>query len=177
MTSRAGLAAVAALLAISCTSTSIGVTAPSAVKCQVAVENSISTNVPSGGASGTLALSTNRDCTWTVTSNAAWAQLGGDATGQGNATVNYKVLANPDAIVRRATIEVNNTQVALTQDGAPCRFTVAPANAGLPAGGGSVTVNVDTLNGCAWSAVSDAPWLTIAGTANGTASGATSTCS
>src|SRR4051794_1193831 len=168
---RAGLAATLALLAISCTSTSIGVTAPSAVKCQVSVENSISTNVPSAGGTGTLELATNRDCTWTVTSNAAWAQLGGEASGQGSATVSYKVLANPDAIVRRATIEVNNTQVALTQDAAPCRFTVAPANAGVPAGGGSVTVNVDTLNGCAWSAVSDASWLTMAGTVNGAASG------
>ncbi|MBW8862309.1 MAG: BACON domain-containing protein, partial [Acidobacteria bacterium] len=110
---RAGLAATLALLAISCTSTSIGVTAPSAVKCQVSVENSISTNVPSAGGTGTLELATNRDCTWTVSSNAAWAQLGGEASGQGSATVSYKVLANPDAIVRRATIEVNNTQVAL----------------------------------------------------------------
>ena len=168
---RAGVAAVLALLTLSCTSTSIGVTAPSAVKCQVSVENSLSTNVPSAGATGTLELTTNRDCTWSVTSNAAWAQLGGEASGQGSATVSYKVLANPDAIVRRATIEVNNTQVALTQDGAPCRFTVAPANAAVPAGGGSVSVNVDTLNGCAWTAVSDSAWLTMASTATGTTSG------
>jgi hypothetical protein len=168
---RAGVAAVLALLTLSCTSTSIGVTAPTAVKCQVSVENSLSTNVPSAGAAGTLELTTNRDCTWSVTSSAAWTQLGGEASGQGSATVSYKVLANPDAIVRRATIEVNNTQVALTQDGAPCRFTVAPANAAVPAGGGSVTVNVDTLNGCAWSAISDSPWLTMASTASGTTSG------
>jgi len=110
---RAGIAAVLALLTLSCTSTSIGTTAPSTVKCQVTVENSLSTNVPSAGAAGTLELTTNRDCTWSVTSNAAWTQLGGDTSGQGSATVSYKVLPNPDAIVRRATIDVNNTQVGL----------------------------------------------------------------
>src|SRR5262250_2347529 len=98
---RAVLAATLPLFALSCTSSSIGVTAPSAAKCQVSVQNSITASVAAAGATGTLTLTTNRECSWTVTSNAAWAQLSTDSSGQGNATVTYKVLANPDAITRR----------------------------------------------------------------------------
>ena len=130
----------APLHALSCSSSSIDLTSPSAVKCQVSVENSFSTSVPPAGASGTLTISTTRDCTWSASSNAAWAQLTGDTSGQGPASLAYRVLANPDAIVRKAVLEVNNTQVSVTQDAAPCRYGVTPANAAVPAAGGSVTV-------------------------------------
>src|SRR5437764_500223 len=108
---RAGLAAAFALLTVGCTSSSINVTEPTAEKCQVSVVNSISTNVPAAGTTGSLEVSTTRDCTWSVTSNAAWAQIATDASGQGSATVRYTVMPNPDAILRRAILEVNNTQV------------------------------------------------------------------
>src|SRR2546423_3891858 len=166
---RAALAAVFALLTVGCTSSSINVTAPSADKCQVSVVNSITTNVPSAGTNGSLEVSTTRDCTWSVSSNAAWAQIATDASGQGSATVRYIVMANPDAILRRATLEVNNTQVSLTQDAAPCRFSVAPSNTAVSASGGTIPVTIDTLNGCAWNATSDAAWLTIVGAASGSA--------
>src|SRR5262249_4062851 len=139
-------------------------------KCQVSVANSITSNVASEGAAGTLTLTTNRDCSWSVTSNAAWAQLPADASGQGSATVDYKVMANPDAILRRAILEVNNTQLTVTQDAALCRFSVSPQSATVPAIGGSVTVALATLNGCTWTAASDASWLTVASAASGTGS-------
>ncbi|HMF94490.1 MAG TPA: BACON domain-containing carbohydrate-binding protein [Vicinamibacterales bacterium] len=164
------LAIAISLLALSCTTTTTGVTAPSAAKCQVSVQNSITTNVAPAGATGTLAVSTNRECSWSVTSNASWAELSDNASGQGDATVPYKVLANPDAIVRRAILDVNNTQLMVTQDPAPCRFSASPSNAAVPVNGGSITIALDTLNGCPWTAVSDAAWLTIAGPASGTGS-------
>jgi len=113
-----------ALVTLSCSSSSIDLTSPTAVKCQVSVENSVSNTVPSAGTTGTLAVNTTRDCTWSASSNAAWTQLTGETTGQGSGSVAYKVLANPDAAQRRAVLEVNNTQVALTQEAAPCRYTV-----------------------------------------------------
>src|SRR5437762_1907371 len=160
-----------ALLMLCCSKSSIDLTSPTAVKCQVSVENSLSTNVPSAGVSGTLAVTTTRDCTWSATSNAAWAQLTGETTGQGSGNVGYRVLANPDAAQRRAVLEVNNTQVGMTQEAAPCRYTVSPASAAVPAAGGSVTIAIDTLNGCAWTAASDAPWLTAAGAMSASVSG------
>src|SRR5438067_2421423 len=160
-----------ALLTLCCSKSSIDLTSPTAVKCQVSVENSLSTNVPSAGVSGTLAVTTTRDCTWSATSNAAWTQLTGDTTGQGSGTVGYRVLPNPDAAQRRAVLEVNNTQVGVTQEAAPCRYTVSPANAAVPAAGGSVTIAIDTLTGCAWTAASDAPWLSAAGAMSASTSG------
>src|SRR6185295_4675942 len=168
---RSLVATVLSLTALSCTSSSIGVTAPAAVKCQVSVENSITTNVAAAGATGTLTVATNRECVWSVTSDAAWAQLPAEANGQGSATVPYKIMPNPDAIQRRATLDVNNTQLSVTQDPAPCRFTVSPASAALEASGGSVSVALATLNGCAWTAASDAAWLTIAAPSAGSGNG------
>src|SRR5262249_38052598 len=111
-----------ALLAVSCSSTSTDLTAPTAGKFQVSVENSISPNIPSAGANGAVAVTTTRDCTWSASSNSPWTQLTGETTGQGSGSVAYRVLANPDAAQRRAVLEVNNTQVSVTQDPAPCRY-------------------------------------------------------
>src|SRR5262249_34971703 len=170
---RVALALAWSLAAVSCTSSSLGVTTPSEARCQVSVQNSITANAPSAGMSGTLALTTARDCTWTVTSTAAWAQITENTSGQGDGTIGYKILENPDAIQRRATFAVNNVQVPVTQDAAACRFSVAPPNATVPAEGGTVSVTITTLNGCAWTAASDSPWLTIAGPSSGSASATT----
>src|SRR5262249_5267157 len=160
---RVALALAWSLAAVSCTSSSLGVTTPSEARCQVSVQNSITATAPAAGTSGTLALTTARDCTWTVSSNAAWAQITENTSGQGDGTITYKILENPDAVQRRATFDVNTAQVTVTQDAAACRFSVSPANATVTSDGGTVAVTITTPNGCAWTAVSDASWLTIAG--------------
>lgn len=55
--------------------------------------------------------------------------------------------------------------------GTPCTYTIAPANATVAAGAGSGTVTVTAGSGCAWTAVSGASWVTIAGGASGAGPG------
>jgi CSLREA domain-containing protein len=55
-----------------------------------------------------------------------------------------------------------------------CTFTLTPAAAGFDLDGGNGVVNVTTSGGCAWTAVSNFPWITVtgggAGNGNGTVS-------
>jgi hypothetical protein len=54
---------------------------------------------------------------------------------------------------------------------APCTAAVAPLSQSMTAAGGSGTANVTTSGGCAWTAASNASWITVTsggGTGNGT---------
>jgi hypothetical protein len=153
------------------TSSSISVTSPTAVKCQVAVENAARDAAPADGMSSSLAISTNRDCTWTASTSAAWIAITSATSGQGSETLTYKVAANAEPVQRRGTLEVNNTQVAVLQDAAPCRYNVAPANTTISASGGDVALSIDTLTGCPWTATSAVAWITAPANASGNRSG------
>ena len=58
-----------------------------------------------------------------------------------------------------------------TQSGS-CTFTVSTASQSVPAASGSYTTNVTTPAGCAWTAVSNASWITVTSGGSGTGSGA-----
>ena len=57
-------------------------------------------------------------------------------------------------------------------DPVPCTFTISPTSNSIPAAGASnQQINVSTQNGCAWTAESNAGWLTVTGGATGSGSG------
>src|SRR5262245_44276582 len=145
-----------AAAAISCTSsqTSTAVTAPASAKCQVQV-GSATTTFTSDGGRGTLAVSTTRDCSWSVTTNVSWVALA-NTSGQGEASVPYTVAVNPVPVSRAADIAVSDATLQVSQAAAPCRFTLSSAGGSVGASGGSLTVQLTTLTGCAWTATTDA---------------------
>jgi hypothetical protein len=163
-----------ACLAAACGSSSITVDAPSGVKCQVTPSTSVS-SAPAAGASGTLSITTTRDCTWAVTSGASWIAITSADHGQGSGTVSYRVAANADPAPRSATLVVNDTPVPIAQDPAPCRFTVSLQNPNVPAAGGPLAVTIDASAGaCKWTAASLADWVIISSASSGTGSGTVS---
>lgn len=52
-----------------------------------------------------------------------------------------------------------------------CGFTVSPTSASVAAAGGTVAVTVAVGNGCAWTAVSNAPFITLSAGASGSGNG------
>jgi len=155
------LAALLAFTAAACSSADLSVTAPSSSKCQVTVDNSPST-VPATGGTGTLNVTTTRDCTWDAASAAAWVTLTGAATGQGSGAVSYRVGTNVDPATRRATLTVNNAQVVVAQDAAPCQFKVSPTSASPGPESARLTVNVETASAmCSWTVASDSSWIHV----------------
>jgi hypothetical protein len=53
----------------------------------------------------------------------------------------------------------------------PCSYTASPTSNTLASGGGTGTVNVTSGTGCAWTATSNAGWITITGGASGSGNG------
>ncbi len=167
----AGLLACAVALS-ACGSASESVTGPSGPKCQVrAVARDAS--APASGGTGTLLISANRDCTWAAVSTAAWITITSSTIGQGDGTVAYRVAENTDPVSRRGVVAVNDAQVSITQDAAPCRFTVTPASLSVAAAGGTVSVHVDSHTGCTWSSTAQADWIQVTAGASGNGPGTT----
>lgn len=55
-----------------------------------------------------------------------------------------------------------------------CVYSISPTSVSLPPGGGSGAISVTTSSSCAWTAASNAGWLTITSGATGTGSGTVS---
>jgi Viral BACON domain/Putative binding domain, N-terminal len=153
-----------------CSSTSQNVTSPSTVKCAVTASATPASFSAAGG-SGTLAISTNRECAWSAAAASEWIRLGA-ATGQGESSVSFSVAANADPAVRRGTITIGSTQVGITQDAGSCAFTVDPRSDSVAADGGRKTIAVAASSPqCTWTARSDVDWLAILDGAQGTGNG------
>jgi len=161
---------MAAASAGACSSSTQNVSAPSTVKCAVTAAATPASFSATGG-SGTLTVSTNRECQWSAAAASGWIQLG-SASGQGESTVSFNVAANADPAVRRGTITIGDAQVGITQDAASCTFTVDPRSDSVGADGGRKTIAVAASSPqCTWTARSDVDWLAIVDGAQGTGSG------
>ena len=53
----------------------------------------------------------------------------------------------------------------------PCTRSISPTSQSFGSGGGTGSVTVTAGTGCAWTAVSNAPWITITGGASGSGNG------
>ena len=117
-------------------------------------------------------------CGWQATSNDAWVQVTAPPSYIGDGTVDYSVDANPTGLARAGTITIADqttggagTTFTVNQDPAPCTFGLTPTSASFAGVGGSDSVTVTTLVGCAWTAVSNDGWITVDGGTPGSGSG------
>jgi hypothetical protein len=118
-------------------------------------------SAPASGGAGTINVNTTRDCTWSASSGATWIAITSGNSGQGEGSVAFRISENPDPSARRGTVTVNDAQIAISQDPAPCKYTLSPTNASMAAAGGATTIHVDAHAGCAWTAASQADWIQV----------------
>jgi len=127
-----------------------------------------------GGNASVAVTASTSSCAWTASANAGWITILSGASGVGNGGVNYRVAANTATDVRTATIAVDGSTHAITQQGAPpvaCTFSIAPTAAMFDDRGGSGDVQVTAPAGCTWTAESQAAFLSITTGASGSGSG------
>lgn len=165
----AGSALMTVLAAAGCTQSSTSLAQPSSSKCQITATNQPA-SYPSSGGRGSVSIAATRDCPWSIASNTPWIGIAGDRTGTGEAVINYTVSENSVPSPRSGMLAVDAVQLAVSQAAAPCRYAIAPSEASISAAGGGLSVAVTTLSGCAWSAVSNAPWIAVSNGASGSAS-------
>jgi uncharacterized protein DUF5666/all-beta uncharacterized protein/BACON domain-containing protein len=150
-------------------STTTTIDGPTTTRCSLALDAS-GTAVGFTGGSGKINIDTARECEWNASSDARWISLK-PASGQGRGTIQFSVLSNDQPTRRAATILVNDRRVDLSQDPAPCRVQLAAARETPGFNGGDGAVSIATLNGCRWTAATNASWIQlrdpVAGAGNG----------
>jgi len=160
-----------AVVAAGCDSatTSTITTGPTPAKCQLTL--AAPPSIVADGGAGSITVTGQPECAWTATTQATWISDLTPTSGQGNGKVDFKVAANNVPTAREAEIVVNDNRVRVTQDAAPCRFTLTPPTQTVTSDAGTGTVSVATLTGCTWTAQSNAGWLTITNGATGNGNG------
>jgi hypothetical protein len=142
-----------------------------AVSCTFSI-SPLSQNFVAAGGGGTVNVSTQNNCRWTARSNNDWIIVTSDSNGNGSGSVNFRVAANTGA-ARTGTLSVEDRPFTVTQAAfsPSCNYTISPPSLNVAVGGGSGSVNVTTASTCAWTAVSNAAWITVTGGAGGTGNG------
>ena len=109
-------------------------------------------------------------CAWTAASNASWITVTGGASGTGNGTASFSVAANTATTNRSGTLTIAGTTFNVTQSGA-CAYSISPTSQAFTAAGGTGSSTVTAGAGCAWTAASNAAWITVTSGASGTGTG------
>ena len=168
---RSAIAAFAGLVLFvtGCTSASTSTTAPSATKCGVSATPSLRSFPHTGGA-GSIAVTSARDCTWTMSSDASWLVLE-RSSGQGETSLPFRVTPNDTPKARRGTVAIESTRLELAQEGAPCTFHLDNTHADIDAGGAVVRIEVTAMSDCAWSARALESWISVTSGASASGTG------
>jgi len=144
--------------------------APPAV-CAYSV-NPVAITSPAAGNSGESTVTvTGSNCSWSAQSNQFWIHVTSGNSGTGTGTIGYTVDANAGGerfgrII--VTHTAGTTDISFTQAGLTCTAALNPTTQSAAIAGGSFTTAFTTPSGCAWTAASDASWLTIASPSTGT---------
>lgn len=126
-------------------------------------------NVPASGTTYNLDVETNTDCTWNIQTGCNWVSLNTNS-GTGDGTVSVTVSPNTDAQVRNCTLSIGNTTHIITQQGAPCTYSIPGSSQNFSAQAGQGNFVVNATAGCAWTATESCSWVTLtsaSGTGNG----------
>jgi hypothetical protein len=140
------------------------------VSCTYSI-NPTSASYGSGGGSGSVSVTAQSGCAWTASSNAGWITVTSGSSGNGSGTVGYSVSANGSTSARSATITIAGRTFTVSQAGVSCTYSINPTSASYGSSGGSGSVSVTAQSGCAWTASSNAGWITVTSGSSGNGSG------
>ena len=84
--------------------------------CTCSVNSTQTTFSPSGGI-GSVGVTTENGCAWTVAGDQSWITVSSDDIGTGNGTVNFLISPNPGTRQRTGTITIAGQILTLKQLG------------------------------------------------------------
>jgi M6 family metalloprotease-like protein len=119
----------------------------SAAACSCSIDPT-SISAPAGGATGTVAVTTDSWCNWIAVCNDAWITVTGGASGTGNGTTSYSVAASTGAArtgtctIAEQTFTVNQAETLIH----PAALTLTPLSQGVLKLGDTVEVQPSWRN-------------------------------
>jgi hypothetical protein len=144
------------------------VTVTQGVGCSTTIAP-VSQTVGASGGSGTITVNTASGCTWSAQSDAPWISITSGQSGVGSGTVAFSV-SSWNGPSRTGTLRVDGHLFTVTQS-AGCSYSLDRNSQSIGSGGGNGSVSVRSASGCAWTASSNVPWITVTSGANGTGDG------
>jgi hypothetical protein len=119
--------------------------------------------VDAAGGQTSIGVTAQDGCAWNATATASWIAFASGSTGTGTGPLSVTVGNNAGA-ARTATITVAGQTVTVEQAAlvAPaCTYAIKPSYYNAGRGPDTVTINVTAGAGCAWTATTDATWVTV----------------
>ena len=95
-----------------------------------------SASFPQAGGTGSVAVTTQSGCAWSVTNSISWITVTSGSSGTGSGTVAYSVAANTGTATRAATMTIANNTFSCTQSASSATTYTISASAGT---GGSIS--------------------------------------
>jgi len=129
--------------------------------------------VAAAGGTGSVSVTAGSGCAWTAASSASWITITSGSSGSGNGAVYYSVSANTSSSSRTRTMTIAGQTFTVTQNGqgGACTYSVYPTARYMSYAAQSGSISVTTSSGCAWTAVSNASWITITSGSSGNGNG------
>jgi hypothetical protein len=127
-------------------------------------------SIAAAGGSTTVSVSVAAGCPWSAVSNDSWLALPFGAGGSGTGSLVVMAAANSGA-PRTGTVSIGGQVFTVNQAGG-CAASINPTSQSVAStGGAGASIDVAVAAGCAWTAVSNAPWLTVSTGASGNGNG------
>jgi hypothetical protein len=137
--------------------------------CQFAIAPRTIAMRPEGGRAS-VQLTTLEGCSWSTRASHSWVRVASGSGGESSRVIELAVDSNPgddrSGEVRVADIPVTISQNSISESSRGCPYSLAIGGANFGSAGGTGTVRLHTLPGCAWGPVSDQPWLVITSNSN-----------
>ena len=133
-----------------------------------------SSSFDSEGGSGSTSVSSPDGCQWSASSSDSWISIASGGNGSGDGPVSFTVAANTTIQARSGSLTVGGQVLTITQAGIPCSYSLSSVAASFDADGGSNSTNVDSPDGCTWSASSSENWIAISSVTSGSGTGSVS---
>ena len=140
------------------------------VTCSFSLSSS-SASFDAESGSSSVGVSSPDGCEWSATVGDSWIAISAGSNGSGDGSVFFTVTANTTIESRSGTITVEGEVLTITQGGIDCTYSLSPSAASLGSEGGSSSLEVNSPEGCEWSASSSDSWITIGSGGGGSGSG------
>jgi hypothetical protein len=110
-------------------------------------------------------------CTWAVSSDVRWITVADGGSGEGSGSFRLAVGGNTSG-PRSGTVRVATETFTVNQAAGTCTYGIRPTHYNAGRGPDDITIDVTADSGCAWTASTNAAWVTVdagrSGSGNGT---------